>query len=62
METDVRVPDATRWGPTARFHPVLESRNFKTSLDYLRSSGLGNFQTWISFIKRLLLIRYALRT
>ncbi len=53
-DPDVRVPDATRWGPTARFHPVLESRNFKTSLDYLRSSGLGNFQTWISFIKILL--------
>lgn len=53
-DPDVRVTDATRWGPTARFHPVLESRNFKTSLDYLRSSGLGNFQTWVSFFKILL--------
>lgn len=53
-DPDVRVADATRWGPTARFHPVLESRNFKTSLDYLRSSGLGNLQTWVSFFKILL--------
>ena len=53
-DPDVLVADATRWGPTARFHPVLESRNFKTSFDYLRSSGLGNFQTWISFFKILL--------
>jgi malate dehydrogenase (quinone) len=53
-DPDVRVADVTRWGPTARFHPVLESRNFKTAFDYLRSSGLGNFQTWISFFKILL--------
>ncbi len=53
-DPDVRVADATRWGPTARFHPVLESRNFRTSGDYFRSSGLGNLQTWISFYKILL--------
>ena len=53
-DPDVRVPNATRWGPTARFYPVLEARNFKTSLDFLRSSGLGRFQTWMSFAKILL--------
>lgn len=53
-DPDVRVPHVTRWGPTARFHPVLESRNFKTSLDYLRSSGLNHLRTWVSFFKILL--------
>ena len=53
-DPDVRVADVTRWGPTARFYPVLESRNFKTSLDYLRSSGLGRLNTWLSFFKILL--------
>ncbi len=53
-DPDVRMPDHTRWGPTARFHPVLESANFGTSRDYLRSSGLHRPQTWKSFIKILL--------
>lgn len=53
-DPDVRVPNQTRWGPTARFHPVLESRNMKTSIDYLRSSGLNKFKTWKSFFIILL--------
>ena len=53
-DPDVRVAGETRWGPTARFHPVLESMNFRTSSDYLKSSGLGKFRTWISFMKILL--------
>ena len=53
-DPDVRVPGQTRWGPTARFHPVLESRNMRTSIDYIKSSGLGRFKTWKSFIKILL--------
>ncbi len=63
-DPDVRVPGQTRWGPTARFHPVLESYNFSTSLDYLRSSGLNRAQTWISFAKILLdptRLRYLLK-
>lgn len=48
-DPDVRVPNATRWGPTARFFPVLESRNLKTFGDYLRSSGLFRLRTWKSF-------------
>lgn len=52
-DPDVRVPNMTRWGPTARFHPVLESYNFGTSLDYIKSSGLHRPQTWFSFFKIL---------
>lgn len=53
-DPDVRVPGKTRWGPTARFFPVLEARNWKTSLDYFAVSGLQRWQTWISFITILL--------
>ena len=53
-DPDVRVPEMTRWGPTARFSPVLEARNWKTSLDYFRVSGLHRWQTWVSFVVILL--------
>lgn len=53
-DPDVCVPGVTRWGPTARFFPVLESRNMKTMVDYLRCSGLSKLRTWISFFKILL--------
>jgi len=53
-DPDVRVPGKTRWGPTARFFPVLEARNWKTSLDYFAVSGLHRWQTWVSFIAILL--------
>lgn len=53
-DPDVRVPGRTRWGPTARFFPVLEARNWATSLDYFRVSGLTRPQTWISFASILL--------
>ena len=53
-DPDVRVPDMTRWGPTARFFPVLEARNWKTSPDYFKVSGLHRWQTWFSFVVILL--------
>ena len=53
-DPDVCVPNVTRWGPTARFFPVLESRNLKTMIDYVRSSGLGRARTWVSFFTILL--------
>jgi len=53
-DPDVRVPGKTRWGPTARFFPVLEARNWKTSLDYFAVSGLHRFATWKSFAVILL--------
>jgi malate dehydrogenase (quinone) len=53
-DPDMLEPNKTRWGPTARFHPVLESRNFKTSLHYFKSSGLHRWNTWKSFFKILL--------
>lgn len=48
-DPDVRVADATRWGPTARIFPVLESGNLKTMLDYFESAGLFRVRTIISF-------------
>lgn len=53
-DPDVCVPNQTRFGPTARFHPFLESFNSKTMYDYFKSSGLNRFSTWISFFKILL--------
>lgn len=53
-DPDIRVPGRTRWGPTARFHPVLESFKYRTMGDYLRSSGLHRMKTWVSFVKILL--------
>lgn len=44
----------TRWGPTARFYPVLEARRLNTMLSFFRSSGFERPQTWISFISILL--------
>ena len=49
-DPDVNVPDKTRWGPTARFFPVLESRNLKTMKDYFHSAGLLKWRTWKSFL------------
>lgn len=53
-DPDVNVPDSTRWGPTARFVPVLESYKPNTMWAYLRSAGLGRPRTWFSFLKILL--------
>ena len=52
-DPDIQVPDSTRWGPTAKFFPVLESRKILTSLDYFRSAGLFRYCTLKSFIKIL---------
>jgi malate dehydrogenase (quinone) len=48
-DPDVNVPNKTRWGPTARFFPVLESRNLKTMGAYFISAGLLRPATWKSF-------------
>ncbi len=53
-DPDVNVPGQTRWGPTARFHPVLEARNFSTTKHFFQSSGLVRGKTWLSFFKILL--------
>jgi malate dehydrogenase (quinone) len=53
-DMDVRVPGKTRWGPTARFVPVLEARNWKTAFDYLAISGVHRLATWKSFAVILL--------
>lgn len=53
-DPDIHADGRTRWGPTARFHPVLEARNPGTAGDYLRSSGLERWKTWRSFLKILL--------
>lgn len=40
-DPDVRVPGKTRFGATAKFFPVLESKKYSTILQYFRSAGLG---------------------
>ena len=50
-DPDIQVPNSTRWGPTAKFFPVLESRKILTSLDYFRSAELFRYCTLKSFIK-----------
>ncbi|PIP86468.1 FAD-dependent oxidoreductase [Candidatus Campbellbacteria bacterium CG11_big_fil_rev_8_21_14_0_20_44_21] len=52
-DPDVQVPGKTRWGPTAKFFPVLESGKPLTSLDYFKSAGLFRYCTIKSFIKIL---------
>lgn len=53
-DPDLTVPDVTRFGPTARFFPVLESRKLGTMADFFKSSGLEKMKTWASFFKILL--------
>ena len=53
-DPDVRVPGKTRWGPTARFFPVLEARNWASARDYFAVSGLHRPRTWKSFAVILL--------
>ncbi len=52
-DPDIRVPGKTRWGPTAKFFPILESGNIYTIKDYFRSAGLFRLSTIISFISIL---------
>jgi malate dehydrogenase (quinone) len=52
-DPDLNVPDKTRWGPTARFFPVLESGKLNTSCNYFTSSGLHRLPTWLSFFSIL---------
>lgn len=53
-DPDLTREGVTRWGPTARFWPALESRNPRTAWEYLRFSGLNRVATWSSFVKILL--------
>lgn len=48
-DPDLTQPSATRWGPTARFYPVLEARNLRTMKSFFAASGLHRIQTWVSF-------------
>jgi len=52
-DPDIQVPKSTRWGPTAKFFPVLESGKILTSVDYFRSAGLFRYCTLKSFLKIL---------
>lgn len=53
-DPDLHVAKKTRWGPTARFFPVLESRKLHTAKDYFASSGLQHGKAWLSFLTILL--------
>jgi len=49
-DPDIHVPNKTRWGPTAKMSPVLESRNFSTTFDYFKSASLFRLATIKSFL------------
>ncbi|MEY4722866.1 MAG: hypothetical protein RLZZ324_379 [Candidatus Parcubacteria bacterium] len=53
-DPDILAGGDTRWGPTARFFPILESRRWNTVPEYIRTSGLGRWSTWKSFFTILL--------
>jgi len=53
-DPDLTKQGMTRWGPTARFYPVLEARNLRTMFDFFRFAGLHRVQTWVSFLAILL--------
>jgi malate dehydrogenase (quinone) len=53
-DPDLTIGKSTRWGPTARFYPVLEARKFKTMAAFFAASGLQLPKTWLSFIIILL--------
>ena len=53
-DPELTTEHQTRWGPTARFYPVLEARKLHTSASFFAFSGLHKPQTWISFVIILL--------
>lgn len=53
-DPDLTAKDATRFGPTARFYPVLEARRLATLFDFFAASGLHRIETWMSFASILL--------
>ena len=53
-DPDLTRDDVTRWGPTARFYPVLEAGKIGTMLAFLKASGGLRWQTYASFISILL--------
>ncbi|MDB5259850.1 MAG: hypothetical protein JWN37_81 [Candidatus Nomurabacteria bacterium] len=48
-DPDLTKSNVTRWGPTARFYPVLEARKIGTMKDFFSSAGIFRIKTWISF-------------
>lgn len=52
-DPDIHVPNQTRWGPTAKMSPVLESRKFNTTVDYFKSASIFSFATIKSILKIL---------
>ncbi len=53
-DPDLTRDGATRWGPTARFFPVLEARALSTMGAFFATSGMHRISTWISFVSILL--------
>ncbi|MAQ77058.1 FAD-dependent oxidoreductase [Candidatus Campbellbacteria bacterium] len=43
-DPDILVPNTTRWGPTAKFYPVLEDGKWSTMGDYFKSASLGRWK------------------
>ena len=50
-DPDLRKDAATRWGPTAKFLPVLESGKWSTTSDYFKSASLKSAKALKAFLK-----------
>lgn len=53
-DPDLTRAHATRWGPTARFYPTLEARNWSALPAFFAASGFERAATWLSFASILL--------
>lgn len=53
-DPDLLVPDSTRWGPTAKFLPVLESGKWSTTSDYFKSASLARIPAVSALLKVML--------
>lgn len=53
-DPDLLVPDTTRWGPTAKFLPVLESGKWSTTGDYFKSASLARIPAISALLKVML--------
>lgn len=53
-DPDLLVPGSTRWGPTAKFLPVLESGKWSTTRDYFKSASLARVPAISALLKVML--------
>lgn len=62
-DPDVSVPNKTRFGPTAKIMPILESRNLSTLPDFFRAMGfdIATVRSFIAIMANKVQLSYMLR-